>query len=107
MISEDRLSKALAYLASTDAEAAALKVDVERKHYVLKRTKAAVYLMSTGTVPEREAQSITSNEYKDAEQAYLDAYLASEAMANKRKSEELVTKIWQSLNANRRAGNIT
>ena len=60
--------------------------------------------MSTGTVPEKEAQSITSNEYREAETAYLDAYLASEAMANKRKSEELVTKIWQSLNASRRVG---
>jgi len=38
---------------------------------------------------------------------WLDALMAWEALNNKRRTEILITDVWRSLNANRRAGNIT
>jgi predicted DNA binding CopG/RHH family protein len=104
MITDDRMEKALKYLATTDETMAELKTSVERAHYKLKRTKAALLLTADGTVAEKESKAITSQEYIDVENEYLTAYLASESMVNKRKSEELITRVWQTVSANRRQG---
>lgn len=104
MITQDRLEKALRYLAETDEQAAELKVDVERQSFKLKKVKAAIFLHSDGNIEERKSAAETADETVHAEHDYLAAYQQSEAMNNKRKTEELITRIYQTESANRRQG---
>jgi hypothetical protein len=104
MISDDRLQKALTYLAETDSECAELKAAVERHEYLKKRRRAAVFLSVSGSVEERKARSEVSSEVEDAEQQYTDVLVQFEQMAAKRKTEALIIDVWRSINANRRQG---
>ena len=107
MITEERLTQAMRYLAETDSEAAELKTNVERQAYAVKKTKALIYLHADGkNIEEKKAIAETSDEVTKATMDYLDAHQESLALENKRKTEELITKIWQSLNANRRQGTV-
>ncbi len=107
MITEDRLTKAMRYLAETDERAAELKAEVERSEYKAKTTKATVFLHVAGTVAEREATAVQANETKDAYREHFQAIRDYQAVANKRELERLVVEVWRSENANRRVGNIT
>ena len=107
MISDERMEKALGYLAETDEKYAELKVDVERMDFVADQVKDAVLLSVDGTVPEKHAKARTSGEYEAAMNDYFDAKLEAMKMGGKRTTEELVFKAWQSLNSNRRAGMVT
>jgi len=107
MISDDRLQAALTYLAETDSPASELKTDVERKHWIMKKVESAIYLRSEGTVENRKAYAKTSQEVEQATNDWLDALAASEATVNKRKTESLITEIYRTESANRRAGGIT
>ncbi len=107
MISEDRLTKAMQYLATTDERAAELKAAVESSEYKAKVTKATVFLHITGTVAEREATAVQANETKDAYREHFQAIRDYQAVANKRELERLVVEVWRSENANRRVGNVT
>jgi len=73
MISEERLEKAITYLAHTD-----------------------------GTVAEREAKSVTSQQFRDhvayAENCWVDA----ELLDNKRHTEEVIIDVWRTMSANLR-----
>lgn len=104
MISDERLQKAMTYLAETDEESAQLKAAVERHEYIKKRRRAAVFLSATGNVEERKAQAEVSKEVEDAEQQYTDVLVQHEHMAAKRKTEVLIVDVWRSINANRRQG---
>ena len=106
MITEERLTQALKFLAETDSPAANLKTDVERQSFKLKRIKATIFIHSTGNIEQRKAIAETSQETIDQEDVYLTAISEHESVSNKRKTEILITEIWRSLNANRRVGNI-
>lgn len=105
MISDDRLQKAMTYLAETDEELAQLKANVERAEYLKKRVRAAGFLSAPGkSVEERKAQSEVSQEVEDVEHDYTRALVAYEHIAAKRKTESLIVEVWRSINANRRQG---
>lgn len=106
MISDDRLQQALTYLAETDSQAAELKTDVERKHWIMKKVEAMMYIHGAGTVDLRKATAKVSNEVEEATEAWLTALADSEAVINKRKTESLITEIYRTESANRRAGGI-
>lgn len=106
MISEHRLERAMTFLAETDERAAELKSLVDQSEYQAKVTKATVFLHVEGTVAEREAIAISSNETKDAYRAHFQAIRDFQAVANKRELERLVVEVWRSENANRRVGNV-
>lgn len=101
-ISQDRMEKALAYLATTDEPCASLRADMERAEYKAKRTKAAVFQLSEGSVAERNATAETAGDTQNAYEQYFTALRDYEAMKNKRSTEEIVIETWRSLNANRR-----
>ncbi len=101
-ISDERLQKALTYLAETDEESAMLKTDVERQEYIKKRTRAIGFLSAAGNVEERKAKAEVSDEVESAEHDYTRALQKHEAMAAKRKTEALIVEVWRSCNANRR-----
>ena len=104
LVSEERLEKALTYLAETDEPAALAKAKAERLKVYGKTVKAYGFLEAAGTVAEREAMSVTTEEYlkwlKDLESAIKD----SEQYINKLSTEAGIREVWRSLNANRRQG---
>ena len=104
LVSEDRMEKALMYLAETDEPAALARAKAERLKVYGKTAKAYGFLDATGTVAEREAISVTTKPYlkwlEDLESAIMD----SEQYSNKRSTEAGIREVWRSLNANRRQG---
>jgi hypothetical protein len=107
MLSEDRLGAAMRYLATTDEEAAKLKVEVARSEYRCKLTRASVFLESEGSVEARKAQAEVSERVQKAEDQLMKALGAYEHMKAKRATEEWIVEVWRSMNANRRQGNVT
>ena len=106
MISDDRLQQALTYLAETDEQAALLKTDVERKHWLMKKVESMIYLHSDGAVEKRKATAKVSSEVEQATNDWLEALAESEKVINKRKTESLITEIYRTESANRRAGGV-
>jgi hypothetical protein len=107
MIDEDRLQKALTYLATTDEPCAALRADMERSHYRAKAIRAAMIKHSSGSsASAREADADSSNEVNDAWEKAFKAAHDYYAMNNKRDTEKIVIDTWRSLNSNRRMGQV-
>jgi hypothetical protein len=96
------MEQALAYLAETDEPCAVLRAEVERAEFKARRTKAAVFQISDGTVADRNANAETSNETELAYSGYFEALQKFDAMKNKRATESIVFEAWRSLNSNRR-----
>jgi len=109
IISEDRLQKALTYLAETDESHATFKAHMKGLEKQEKTVKGQAYLDTAGkgTVAEREAIAYTSKEYKEWTGKYEDAVIEYEILNNKRLREQLVIEVWRSLNSSRNKGNIT
>lgn len=106
MITDERLTQALTYLAETDSPAAEAKVQVERMKYKQDSIEKALFLREDGNIEERKAKARESQAYHDAAEDYFDALLHYESYRNKRKTEELICEIWRTTQANKRAGQI-
>jgi hypothetical protein len=106
MISSDRLSQALKYLSETDEKAANLKAEVARKEYICKKTRARVFLISSGNNEVRKAEAEVSEDTDKSEKEKVDAIVEFEKTKAKRETEALIVEVWRSVNANRRVGNI-
>lgn len=103
-MSDKRVEQAMTYLAETDEDAAKAKAKAKSLEQFGKTVKAFGFLEASGTVAEREAKSLTTEEYKKYLRAYEDAVMESEKYANKRASEAGIREVWRSLQANRRQG---
>jgi hypothetical protein len=106
VISEERLSKALTYLAETDELAAELKANVSRQEFLAKRIRAKQFLLNEGSVELRKAKAETSNEVGDSDTLMVDAIVAYEKVRARRETQSLIVDVWRTLQANRRVGNI-
>jgi hypothetical protein len=106
MISDEKLSKALRYLANTDRRSAVLKANVERKEWIFKRAKALAFKLSEGTVADRNADAETCDEVQKAAKQWFRSIAVSEKVRAKRQTAALIVEVWRSVNANRRTGNI-
>jgi hypothetical protein len=106
LITDDRAQKALVYLAETDEEAAILFAQMERLEEQCRQVKDAVFLHETGTIAERQAKATNQQEYQDSLHDYFRAVQAYKAVSNKRSTEELVVRAWQTVSSNRRQGQI-
>lgn len=104
MINEDRLERALAYLARTDETCAELKANVSRQEYLCKLARSKVFLTSEGTVEQRKALAETSAEVQSIEELRCQAIVKFERERSKRETEALIVDVWRSLNAARRQG---
>lgn len=103
-ISDERCEAGLRYLAETDRTAAELKVDSQRLEDEIKATKAAIVQRVDGSVELRKAIAETHENTMRARNDYYAALLKHEHMANRRRTEERITDLWRSVNANRRQG---
>jgi hypothetical protein len=106
MISEERLEKALVYLAKTDQEAAEAKVHMLRMEYVVDLRRRKGFLVSDGNIEERKAATEVSAEVQEAIASYCDAVAAYEKVKAKRATEELIVEVFRTLEASRRQGRI-
>lgn len=107
MISQDRMEKALTYLAETDepyARARALVNGLERQKSVIKAE--ATRRIKDGTQGAKEAMAYTSMEYQHHIAKIEAAETEMLLIQAKRDTEKTVIDCWRSLNASRRQGNI-
>jgi hypothetical protein len=106
MISQERLSKALNYLAETDEECARLRADHARAEFRAKSIKNTVFMASDGSIAERNTKAELSKDYEAARESEFDYFMQYEGMKNKRATEAIVIDTWRSLNAGRNKGQI-
>ena len=109
MISQDRLQKALTYLAETDEKCAVSGVNVERQKYMqeLIIDRYRITKNKEGTVGYIEALARQDVEYKLATEAMFMSLTDYKKMSAKRKTEELIVDVFRTEAANRRIGVIT
>ena len=105
MITDDEAESDLRRLVSTDDEAGEKKVDVERKAYALKRTKAILFMgYESGSIELKNSMAIADGLYEEAEKLYLETFLKSEKINNMRKTLSLKLDVYRTQCANRRQG---
>lgn len=102
MISDDRLTKAMTFLAETDEEAADLRANMEKMEHKAKAVKDTVFKHLQGTVADRQAAAGCSDEYGAAMNEYFDALRMYEYVRNKRQTEAIVIDVYRTQAANRR-----
>lgn len=105
-LNDDRVEKSLIFLSSTDEDHARLGSEVKRLEEGIKQAKAHFFLLSDGTVAERESKALDSVKYNDAVLAWTEAYKNFKILDNKRNSEIRITELWQTLSSNKRKGMI-
>lgn len=106
MISDERVQKALSYLAETDDKCAKAKSLMEGLRHQLKTVESIAFLHATGTMAEKEAYAYVSEGYKEHVSKIENATYEYETVKNKRLTEELIVEVWRSIGANRRRGNV-
>ena len=101
-IDEERVSKAMNFLALTDLDYAGAKASVKEAEILCKRVRARVFLASTGSVEARKAEAETHEDTCDADDVYVHAIQTFEGLLARRQRAELTVDIWRSLEATRR-----
>ena len=107
MISNERLTKALTYLAETDEECARRLGYYRGMEDQTKTIYAQCFNESMGsTIKQMEMHAYTDPNYIKHIDKINEARVEYETMRLKRKTEETIVEVWRSMNANRRVGNI-
>lgn len=107
-ISDERLDKAMCFLAETDLECASRKAMVLRTEFLAKHAEALVYkaLGNEGSVEDRKQSVRLDESVKKAWEEHFIAVREYENVKAQRERNVLVVELWRSTNANRRAGNV-
>ena len=105
-LNDDRVEKALIYLASTDEEHGFLGAKVKEAEESIKQAKAHAFLIAEGTVAEREAKAKASFKYNQAVLDHIQAFKDFKLIDNQRNHEIRIIDIWRTLSSNRRQGNM-
>jgi hypothetical protein len=101
-IDEERVGKAMRYLAETDLPYAEAKAALESSEILRKRVRARVFLTEDGTVAERQAEAETHHDTEAADDQYVQAIKAFEELKARRQRAELLIDVWRSMEATRR-----
>lgn len=83
--------------------AAVAKAMRERREDERKAAKARAFLKATGSVAEREAHAILSEDYRTASERYYVAIEADEEYRNTRGKCEAIIEAWRTCQSNFRA----
>ncbi|WP_129415938.1 hypothetical protein [Mesorhizobium sp. Pch-S] len=75
----------------------------ERREDERKATKARAFLKATGSVAERDANSILDEEYRQACERFYAAVEADEEFRNQRSKCEAIIEAWRTCQSNFRA----
>lgn len=106
IVNDDKIEKALHYLAETDITYGQLKGSKLAFEYRFKVTKGLEFLSAEGTIQAREAKAYTSEKYMSMVNEYESLCAEFETINAKRKRAELTVSVWQTENANRRKGTL-
>lgn len=108
LVSEERLQKALSYLATTDEPVSKAKARMKGLETQKDTIKAVAFLEAEGkgSQGEREHIAKASEAYRQWVSDYEEAVLDFELLNNKRNTEAMIVEVWRSLNASRRMGNV-
>jgi hypothetical protein len=104
VISQQRLEKALVYLAETDEPMAEAKGEILRLENLIKRVNYRLFLSASGSVEARKAEAGKSEETARLEEELVAATVKYEGMRAKRDTERAVIEVWRSLESSRRQG---
>ncbi len=102
MISQDRMEKALRYLAETDESVSEAEGELLRAEYLSKLVEDRLFLSSVGTVAERQAKAGSSHELAEARESYVQALVTLKKLKAKRVTEEQIIQVWRSQEASSR-----
>lgn len=108
IVSDERLDRAMQFLATTDLECASRKSMVLRTEFMAKHTEALVYkaLGNEGSVEDRKQAMRLDDRVVKAWDEHFNAVRDFESLKAQRERNVLVVDLWRSTNANRRMGNI-
>lgn len=104
---DERVERALNYLAETDEPAAKAKTLYHGFEAQIKTVQALEFkkLPKSGmTIPEKEAEVYTSQPYIEHHKKIYEAMLDFELFRNRRNTAELLLEYWRSVNSNKKAG---
>ena len=104
IVSEEKVEKAVHYIAETDYEFAEAKTQVERAKFLIERKEAHAFLAADGPVENRKKIAKLDKEVRLAQDAYYDAFLALEKLWAKRKTAALLVDLWRTEESSRRIG---
>lgn len=104
MISQDRLERALRYLAETDEQVAEAKGEILRLENLIKRVNYRLFLSASGSVEARKAEAGKSEETARLEEELVSATVKYEGLRAKRDTESAVIDCWRTLESSRRKG---
>lgn len=98
----ERLSEAMLFLSETDEEYAELRTKTERLELKAKTVRSMVFLHESGNNEERKAKADTHQSYLTALEEYLAAKQESEAMGNKRETQDRAIDVLRTIESSRR-----
>ena len=103
---DERVEKAVNYLATTDEAAAKAKTLYKGLDAQIKTIEAVEFKKAPKniTVPEKWAEVHTSQAYLDHHKKIYEAMLDHELLQNRRNTAELLFEYWRSVNSNKRQG---
>ena len=104
MISQQRLEKALVFLAETDEPIAEAKGEIQRLENLIKRVNYRLFLSASGSVEARKAEAGRSEETARLEEELVSATVKYEGLKAKRDTEATVIDVWRTLESSRRKG---
>ena len=102
-IRDETVHAAFDMLESHAHDAAVAKAMRERREDESKAAKAKAFLRATGSVAEREATAILTEEYRRARELYYEAVEADEEYRNQRSKCEAIIEAWRTCQSNFRA----
>jgi len=108
MISEQRLEKALSFLAETDETNAEANANVKYLDRLLKRKNALHITGNTEdkSISAKEQSYYASTTYKTAVDEIFNAEVKASTLENKRDKEGLIIDLFRTLESSRRKNNI-
>ena len=102
----NEIDDAVKFLSDTDDLHAQLESEYKFCEEKIKQAKSHAYLLSTGTVAERQAQAETHPTTTKAVLEWIEALKEFKTLTNQRNSQIRLSELWQTLSANRRKGTI-
>jgi hypothetical protein len=101
-LTDEDCDKALEFLQDSCEAIAASKAELERSEILRKRIRRKWFLTFSGSVAEREAQADAVAEVQEADDRYIEAVTAYEALRAKRELRVIQTEVYRTQEASRR-----
>lgn len=105
IVTDDQAERALDYLATTDAEFAAMKTAYMRAEFLQETVEDTVFLsFPEGSVEERKRRARLSPENRKAMENLFEVNTKLEMLKARRSRAMITIEVWRSVNSSRKAG---